>query len=220
MKLGEKIFVLRKRLGLSQEDLSNSLNVSRQSISNWETGTANPEINKLPLLAETLGVSVDFLLDESCDMTDLDSNIHHEESEKANDPPEPGRQETTSKTNYPSWLDDLPKALKAGIHQYGWIFGIYLTLYGLGFVIFGIIGKAVIGRATASLYTDSKIVVQPDNLPREVVNQITDQLGQDTAGRNFMSIIPNAALIIGIIVIIIGLVLAYSLKQWGQQEKK
>ncbi len=220
MKLGEKIFVLRKRLGLSQEDLSNSLNVSRQSISNWETGTANPEINKLPLLAETLGVSVDFLLDESCDMTDLDSKIHHEESEKANDPPEPGRQETTSKTDYPSWLDDLPKALKTGIHQYGWIFGIYLTLYGLGFVIFGIIGKAIIGRATASLYTDSKIVVQPDNLPREVVNQITDQLGQDTAGRNFMSIIPNAALIIGIVVIIIGLVLAYSLKQWGQREKK
>lgn len=152
MKLGEKIFVLRKRLGLSQEDLSNSLNVSRQSISNWETGTANPEINKLPLLAETLGVSVDFLLDESCDMTDLDSKIHHEESEKANDPPEPGRQETTSKTDYPSWLDDLPKALKTGIHQYGWIFGIYLTLYGLGFVIFGIIGKAIIGRATASIY--------------------------------------------------------------------
>lgn len=70
MKLGEKIYVLRKRQGLSQEDLASALNVSRQSISNWETGASNPEINKLTLLAAKLGTSVDFLLDEAQDLAD------------------------------------------------------------------------------------------------------------------------------------------------------
>lgn len=60
--LGETIFKLRKEKGLSQAELGSLVGVSNKAVSKWETDEANPEISLLPLLAETLGVSVDELL--------------------------------------------------------------------------------------------------------------------------------------------------------------
>ena len=62
MTLGERIVHYRKRQGLSQEQLSQRLGVSRQSVSKWERDESLPEADKLPLLAKTLGVSLDTLL--------------------------------------------------------------------------------------------------------------------------------------------------------------
>ena len=62
MTLGERIVHYRKRQGLSQEQLSQRLGVSRQSVSKWERDESLPEADKLPLLAKTLGVSLDALL--------------------------------------------------------------------------------------------------------------------------------------------------------------
>ena len=59
MKLCDKIMQARKKAGMSQIDLADAMGVSRQSVSKWETGEANPEIGKLAQLARTLGVSVD-----------------------------------------------------------------------------------------------------------------------------------------------------------------
>lgn len=58
MTLGERIVHYRKRQGLSQEQLSQRLGVSRQSVSKWERDESLPEADKLPLLAKTLGVSL------------------------------------------------------------------------------------------------------------------------------------------------------------------
>ncbi|WP_312461371.1 helix-turn-helix transcriptional regulator, partial [Proteiniclasticum sp.] len=44
MKLNEKIFYLRKKEGYSQEALAEKLGVSRQAVSKWENGDADPEI--------------------------------------------------------------------------------------------------------------------------------------------------------------------------------
>lgn len=52
MKLGNKIYELRKEKNISQEELGNILNVSRQTISKWETGESIPEINKLVKLCD------------------------------------------------------------------------------------------------------------------------------------------------------------------------
>jgi transcriptional regulator with XRE-family HTH domain len=65
MKLNEKIAYCRKRKGLSQEDLAARIGVSRQSVSKWETGDAQPETSKLLALADSLGVHTDWLLDDS-----------------------------------------------------------------------------------------------------------------------------------------------------------
>lgn len=68
--LSEKLYKLRKNSGLSQEKLAEQLDVSRQAISKWESGTAIPESEKLIAISNYFGVSVDYLLkDEDIDTT-------------------------------------------------------------------------------------------------------------------------------------------------------
>jgi len=62
MKLSEKISELRKSLGMTQEDLAEICNVSRQSVSKWEADITLPEMDKLLLLGEIFHVSMDVLL--------------------------------------------------------------------------------------------------------------------------------------------------------------
>lgn len=62
MTLGEKIQQLRKAAGISQEQLAEQLDVSRQSISKWELNDAVPEINKIVMLSELFSISTDELL--------------------------------------------------------------------------------------------------------------------------------------------------------------
>ena len=63
MNLGEKILKLRKQSGLSQEQLGEKINVTRQTISNWELGETAPNPEQLKKLSKELNVSIDELLD-------------------------------------------------------------------------------------------------------------------------------------------------------------
>lgn len=65
MKRSEKILANRKRLNLSQEELSEKLNVSRQAVSKWESDQANPDIDKIIAMAQLFGISVDELVNEN-----------------------------------------------------------------------------------------------------------------------------------------------------------
>lgn len=62
MELGSQIKQHRKELGISQDELAARIFVSRQSVSNWETGKTYPDIQTLLLLAEAFGVSLDELI--------------------------------------------------------------------------------------------------------------------------------------------------------------
>lgn len=62
MTLGEKIYELRTQHNLSQGDLANELNVSRQSISKWENGNSTPDLEKIIKLAEIFNISLDELI--------------------------------------------------------------------------------------------------------------------------------------------------------------
>ena len=62
MSLGERIQQLRKTRGLSQEQLADSLNVSRQAISKWETDQSSPEIENILALSSVFSVTTDELL--------------------------------------------------------------------------------------------------------------------------------------------------------------
>lgn len=64
MQFSEKIIKLRKEKGLSQEELGNIINVSRQAISKWETGQAKPEIDKVKELSNAFDLSIDYLLND------------------------------------------------------------------------------------------------------------------------------------------------------------
>ena len=63
MALGQNILELRKKNGLSQEQLGEKINVTRQTISNWELGETAPNPEQLKLLSKALNISVDDLVD-------------------------------------------------------------------------------------------------------------------------------------------------------------
>lgn len=65
MILADKIIDLRKKNGLSQEELAEKMNVSRQSVSKWEGAQSVPDLNKIIALSEIFGVSTDYLLKDS-----------------------------------------------------------------------------------------------------------------------------------------------------------
>lgn len=65
LDLSEKIVKLRKNNGLTQEQLAEQLNVSRQSVSKWESGQAAPDIDKIVALGEIFHVTTDYLLKPS-----------------------------------------------------------------------------------------------------------------------------------------------------------
>ena len=62
MNLGEKIYELRKQQNLSQEELGDKLNVSRQTISKWERNESTPDLDKIVPLCDLFNLSVDELL--------------------------------------------------------------------------------------------------------------------------------------------------------------
>lgn len=64
MSLPLKLADLRKEAGLTQMELAEKLDVSRQAISKWEVGAAVPGTDKLKALSELYGVSIDYLLDD------------------------------------------------------------------------------------------------------------------------------------------------------------
>ncbi len=62
MSICEKIYNLRKKKNMSQEDLASVLNVSRQTISKWETGESTPDFDKIVPLCDFFGITTDELL--------------------------------------------------------------------------------------------------------------------------------------------------------------
>ena len=71
MKLSEKIMLLRKEKGMTQEELASICNVSRQSISKWEADIALPETEKLLILGEAFQVSMDILLKDELTLNEV-----------------------------------------------------------------------------------------------------------------------------------------------------
>ena len=70
MNFSEKLLTLRKAKNLTQEQLAEKLDVSRQSISKWESGQATPELEKITALSVIFNVTTDYLL-KSSEIDDL-----------------------------------------------------------------------------------------------------------------------------------------------------
>ena len=79
LKTGEVISKRRKEMGLTQNQLAKTLNISFQAVSKWENGTAYPDIEMLPKLAAALNTTVDALLGYSSVVTDYDGRYNTEE---------------------------------------------------------------------------------------------------------------------------------------------
>ena len=64
MSLADKLVYLRKQKGLTQVELAETLNVSRQAISRWEVGVAIPSTDNLRILGDLYEVPIDYLLND------------------------------------------------------------------------------------------------------------------------------------------------------------
>ncbi len=64
MTLGQKLKEIRKRFELSQEQLAEIMNISRQAITKWENDGGLPDINNLQELSKIFGITVDYLLND------------------------------------------------------------------------------------------------------------------------------------------------------------
>lgn len=71
MTFGEKLQRLRRRAGMSQEELAGQLGVSRQAISRWELEGVLPDAGKIVALSRIFSVSTDFLLKEELEFAEL-----------------------------------------------------------------------------------------------------------------------------------------------------
>lgn len=124
MKLAEKIYQCRKKAGLSQEALATQLGVSRQAVSKWELGTAEPEPAKLKLLAQDFHVSVDWLLSEE----EAEYTAPTQPNPPASSAPAP----------------QLPGVLGKLVRRYGWLAGVYLIVVGVGGVVVGALARYLV----------------------------------------------------------------------------
>lgn len=75
MTLGEKLSKLRKENNMTQEQLADTLGVSRQSISKWESDVAYPETDKLIHMSEMFRCSLDYLLKDGVEKTQLSDEV-------------------------------------------------------------------------------------------------------------------------------------------------
>lgn len=89
MILADKIIELRKKAGMSQEELAEKLGVSRQSVSKWEMSQSTPDLNRILKMSEVFGVSTDYLLKDKIDLTkpELIADTPTEESHDETEPP-------------------------------------------------------------------------------------------------------------------------------------
>lgn len=105
MKISEKLVILRKRKGYSQEGLANELDVSRQAVYKWETESSTPDMSNLKKIAKLFDISFDRLLDDDIDISIEENNINQSEKELDDDKiKEIARQvvkETANKVQFP-----------------------------------------------------------------------------------------------------------------------
>ena len=96
MELNEKLLSLRKKNKLTQAQVAEALDVSRQAISNWETGAVLPSTDNLIALSRLYQVPADHLLNDDSDLIPVPVE-EKEVDKKEETPPEPAKSTTYSK---------------------------------------------------------------------------------------------------------------------------
>lgn len=221
MKLNEKILCCRKRKGFSQEVLAEQLGVSRQAVSKWETGEAVPEIGKLVLLAKCFDVTTDWLLsDETCEeeSTEEDSTGNFGQDGASE---QYGSVNTQGQTQT-NWVESVPGVIGKLLRRYGWLFGVYTAVCGVGFTAVGALATSAVSRMTSDF--------------NDVAGGILNGMGgtyyefYDETGKLISSSVSNAAtnnpvsmmgefiMGLGVFLIIAGIILAVVLKKKSREE--
>ena len=102
MTLADKIIMLRKKQGWSQDELAQKLDVTRQSVSKWESAQSVPDVCKIVQISELFGVTTDYLLKDNEEGEDA---LKNEQTEPV-------------KEKYPESDDNLKKISKEDADEY------------------------------------------------------------------------------------------------------
>lgn len=130
--LGEKIAEQRKKLGLSQEELAEKLNISQKSISKYEMGNRKPQYKVLVRMAEYFGVTTDYLLGlAKGGNTMLGKRINELRKSSGMTQEEFGKKLGVIKQTVSSWENDLSEPNHAATIAIAKLFGV-TTDYLLG----------------------------------------------------------------------------------------
>ncbi len=217
MKLNEKIAYYRREKKLSQEELAAQVGVSRQAVSKWELGDASPDVNKLLALSKAFGISTDHLLDE--------------EEKPERDAPAPSAQETSAPPPPPApsgqgQFNNLPGFIGKMVRRWGWLAGIYIALQGAGLTLFGIVGRFMFSSFFESVggmgfggdpfggFPGDYVIY---NESGQVIQSGSSGVSGFSGIQSAMLAVPTLALIIGIIMVVGGLILAYVLWKNGKK---
>ena len=222
MKLNEKIYDCRKKAGLSQDALAERIGVSRQAVSKWELGTAQPDLDNIVSLAKVFDVTTDWLLTKN------------EPEPVSEEPPE-----SAPAKNYPAWVDDLPQFLGRMLKRYGWIVGVYLSVIGAMFTGLGALGRFLVKQmfslntaAPDFAFGSPQITVEggmelTPEMEAAILSEIGGSFGYSDpfsgmmsgfAENNPVSILCGVMMIVGIGMILIGIAVAILLKRYGDKE--
>lgn len=210
MKLNEKIYQCRKKIGMSQVDLADALGVSRQSVSKWETGESNPEVSKIPQLAKLFGVTADWLLSEE----DAPAAPTHAVSSKA----------------WPDWVDQLPTSLGNLIKRFGWLFGVRMAIGGGLIAAIGLVARLMFSRMLGGFGSMGGFGAMSsfEDLGGEILLEhpmvdfpgVADSFTTFQSGASDISAIFTGFMIfLGLAIMVAGIVLALLLKKWGEDNQ-
>lgn len=113
MILAEKIAKLRKQNGWSQEELAMKLNVSRQSVSKWESTASIPDLDKIIKMSELFGVSTDYLIK---DTVEVENNVVSYADDFTYEETDNIRSISLTEANtYMNLVEDASKKIAAGV---------------------------------------------------------------------------------------------------------
>lgn len=112
-EMGERLYELRRKRGLNQEQLADELGVSRQAVSKWERGESQPDVGNLIALSNLYGVSIDYLAkgdpDDKPDDAKMDAEACEEKNEAAPaQSADSSKDPETEKASFPPPINEQP----------------------------------------------------------------------------------------------------------------
>ena len=128
IETANRLYELRKKNGLSQEELADKLGISRQAVSKWERAEASPDTDNLILLAKLYGVTLDELLNSSAA-----EELAMEDSLEKDEDIEPTKKEEPKKDNAKS--DEEKKNPVADMIAAISLFGVGFAYVLIGFTV-------------------------------------------------------------------------------------
>ena len=124
MEFNNKLYNLRKKNGLSQEELASRLNVSRQTISKWEVGDSTPDMEKLIAISDLFDISLDELVMDKQPASNSDTS---------------NKSDVIGDISKNVITDENKKKAKKGLKIAGIVFGIFLCIDVISMIVYFVV---------------------------------------------------------------------------------